>query len=198
MRGRDPERRRVVVRAEMRGGDPAVSARDELRQRDAAVAAENRLRRLHHQLEPQRAWRQPEPRLELLACGGERRHLLGRRDFRQRHHEIRRQHAARAVEQRREKQLEGAKAPALRLAQILDADADAGRQRASLQSCDGVRSGRPRGRVFLRIRAVAEAVLEVNAIVLDGLALELVHDPRIDSFREIAAQSEGGRERRGV
>ena len=113
----------------MRGDDPAAALGDEARQRDAAVGGEDRLRRLDHQLELQRAGRQLAPVLERVARGGERRHLLGRRDLRQRDDEVRRQRAAGPLEQPRQEQIERAEAAALQLfAERLDPDADGRRQ----------------------------------------------------------------------
>jgi hypothetical protein len=125
MRSRDAARRGVVVRAKVRRDDAAVAFRDETWQRDAAIRRKDRLRRLDHQFELQRQPGDVAPVFEGIARRRQRRDLLGRRDLRQRHHEIRRESTAALFQQRRKEQIEGTQAPALQfLAERLDADAD--------------------------------------------------------------------------
>src|SRR4029079_12089817 len=71
-------------------------------------------------------------------------------------------------------------------------DADAGERR---QSPCGQSRGHLAGRglgvaVLLRIRAVAVAVLEVGAEILDGLAAELLADAGVDRGGEVLPQSD--------
>ena len=88
MRGRDAARRRVVVRAEMRGDDSAAPLGDDPRQRDRAVRREDRLRRFDHHLEAKRPFRELAPVFEGVARRGERRNLFGCRDLGEHHDEI--------------------------------------------------------------------------------------------------------------
>ncbi len=63
----------------------------------------------------------------------------------------------------------------------------------------GHQGGRARGRlVLLGVRAGAVAVLEVDAQVLDGLALQLGADAVVDGPRELVGDAEDGGERAGV
>ena len=182
----DVDGRGVVVGAEVRGDDPAAAFGDQPRQRDRPVVGEDRLRRLDHQLEtgaiPAAS---PRARLERVAGGRQRRDLLRRRDFRQRDDEVRRQHAAGGVEQRGEEQIERAQAPPLQLlAERLDADADAWRQRAARRGGRDVTrrvDGKP---IFFVIGPIAEPVLEIDPEVLDRLARQLVDEPRVDAVGE--------------
>jgi hypothetical protein len=57
---------------------------DEVRQVAVAARADDRLRRLDHQLELQRARREPEARLERVEQVRQRRDLLGHDDLRER------------------------------------------------------------------------------------------------------------------
>lgn len=99
--------------------------------------------------------------------------MFGRRDLRQRDHEVLRQPAV-AFEKPGQEQIESPEAAALLfLAEGLDANADAGRDRAT---GDGVRQfagGRHRESIFLVIGPMTEAVLEVNPEVFDGLVRQL-------------------------
>ena len=97
-----------------------------------------------------------------------------------------------AVEQPRQEQIERAQAAALQLlVERLDADADAGRQRALRPGrCDHVRGRRARKAILFVVGPVAEAVLEVDAEILDRLPLQLVDDARIDASGEFGCDGE--------
>ena len=88
----------------------------------------------------------------------------------------------RAIEQPRQEQIERAQAAALQfLAERLDANADARRQRRGAQRRGHVLR-LPRAQSdLLRRPARAEAVLEVDPEVLDRLPRQFVDDPRIDA-----------------
>ena len=198
MRGGDAARGGVVVGAEMRGDDAPAAFADEPRQRDAAIGAENRLRRLDHQLEAQRAGRQLAPVLEGVARRRERRDLFGRRHLRQRDDEVVR-HRRRSVRstQPREEQIERAQAAPLQLfVQRLDPDADPGRQRARRQRGRHFVGRRLRDAILFLVRPVAEAVLEIDAEVLDRLARQLVDDAEVDAIGQRRVQAERAGERR--
>ena len=80
------------------------------------------------------------------------------------------------------------------LGQRLDADADERRQHAGLSSAarHGLRGGDGVS-VFFVVGPVAVAVLEVDAVVLDRLALELGEGPFPDALREsFVRQAEAG------
>src|SRR5207244_7559569 len=76
----------------------------------------------------------------------------------------------------------------------LDADADRGRQRPGREAGRDLASRRDGVAVFLGVGAIAVAVLEVDAEILDRLAPELLDDARVDEVRERTRQKERARE----
>ena len=74
----------------------------------------------------------------------------------------------------------------------------AGGSDAGLHAERDLRRRLRRRRVFFSVRPAAEAVFEVDAVVLDRLALELLGDTRVEASGEIAVEAERGRERGGV
>ena len=149
--------------------------------------AEHRLRRFDHDLESQRPGRDLVRRLERVARVGERRHLIGRRDLRQRDDEVRRQRCRRSVRRASRETARSVRRPRRfgLVAEVLDADADGGRQRAA-PSCRRRPAPPPSSRRASSSSSGrrAEAVFEVDAVVLDRLALELVDDARVDARRQ--------------
>ena len=179
----------------MRGDEASAPERDERRQRDSSVGRDDRLRRLDHHLEFQRAGRLLPPVFERLAPLRKRAHLLRRGDLRQRDDEVRRQRAARPLEQPREEQIHRPQGAALQLlAERLDANADRRGQRAIAHRRRHFVRGDLRVPIFFVIRAVPEAVLEIDPIVLDRFARQLVDDAEVDAIGERGVEADGGGE----
>ncbi len=168
---------------------------DEGRERTAAVGTEQRPRRLDHQLERHGAGLEMEPRLEALEQVYQGGHFLGRRYLGQGDGEVCWELAAGPLDQRRHEQLERAgRARGSPGHERLDSDAEERRQ--ARQAGRDLRTSGPRDRVLLLIRAVAEPVLEVDSEILDGLAPELLLQPREQRAVDVAIERRG--ERRSV
>ena len=189
----------VVVGPEVRRDDATVAFGDEAGQRHRAIGGEHRLGGFDHQLELQGQTGDVPPVLEGVACRGERGHLFGGGDLRQRDHEVRRQRAAALLEQRGQEQIEGPEAPSLQLlVERLDPDADRWRQRAVLHAGSHLGGGALRVLVLLAIGSIAEAVLEVDPQILDRLARQLFDDARVDPRRRGGIEAECRPERRRI
>src|SRR5207244_13383938 len=94
-----------------------------------------------------------------------------------------RQRAVGPLEQPGEEEIERAEAAPLQfLAERLDADADAGRQRARGQAGRHFVGRSACKSILFFIRAAAEAVLEIDAEITDRLARQLVDDARVDAI----------------
>src|SRR6266571_702277 len=88
--------------------------------------------------------------------------------------------------------VEGAQAAAEELARKgLDANSEEGGEGARGQSLGYLLRGTGRVLVLLGVRAVAVAVLEVDPVVLDGLALQLGHHARVDALTQLAREAQG-------
>ena len=85
--------------------------------------------------------------------------------------------------QRREKEIERAQAAALQLlVQRLDPDADPRRQRAAASAFATSSAADCAKPILFLVGPVAEAILEIDAEVLDRLARELVDDAQVDAI----------------
>src|SRR5688500_10197817 len=128
--GRDAERGRVVVHAEMRGGAPAPARGDQRRERAAPIGAQDRCRSFDHDLEPDRPRGEPGALLDPVEEIGERGDLLGADDLGICDEEPLRQSPAARLEEGREEQVErprrAGRAPG---GERLDANAAAGPKR---------------------------------------------------------------------
>ncbi len=102
-----------------------------------------------------------------------------------------------SFEQAREEQVERSQAARRQLgAERLDADADARRQCAGGETVGDCVRREPRKVILLCVGPRAEAVLEIDAEVLDRLALQLVDDARMNAVGEREVEPEGLRQRR--
>ena len=174
---------------------------DEAREGQRAVGGEDGLRRLDHQLDAQRSGLELAGLLDPLARLDRRRDLLGRRDLGKRDGEVRGQPTGGEADERPHEQVEGAERAAAQLiAQRLDADPDEGRERALAHAARYLLGAGLGVSVLLGVGAVAVAVLEVDSVVLDRLALQLLDDARVHGAREglRSLQSDRARERSGI
>ena len=115
---------------------------------------------------------------------------------------MRRQHALRAREQRRQEPVQRPNAAQLELGvERLDADADERRQRVRGESLRHLFRGGFGVAVFLGVGPRAVTVLEVDPVVLDRLVVQLVDDAAVQVVRRVAVQvrePERAGERAGV
>ncbi len=133
----------------------------------------------------ERAGRNPGLALQQSKQLGQRRHLFGYDHLGQRDHEPLRQAAPALFRQRGDEVIEGAETTLAKLlAERLDANAEEGGQRPGLEPAGDLLGGRGRVAVLLGLGAIAVAVLEIDAKILDRLALELLDDAPVDGVRE--------------
>jgi hypothetical protein len=116
--------------------------------------------------------------------------LLGDGDLRERYDPPRWQ--ASRVGEAGENEVEGANAPLPKLlGKRFDAKAYERRQASVADSSRQLPRDDARMMVLFGIRAIAVSVLEVDAIILDGLATKLVAEPRIEALeRGVAGDAE--------
>ena len=165
----------------------AVAGGEEAGQRRPAVGADDRLGDLDHDLAAQRALGQPVAALENLEQPHQRPRLLGHGHLRQRDHEVGRQRAAGFADQGVEEDLQRPRAAGLPfLTHRLDTDAEERRQPLFTHAAGDLAGGGDRGGILLGVGAGAEAVLEVEAEVLDRLAFQLAADALVDRRRQPA------------
>ena len=199
VRGRDVAVRGVVVRAEVRGDQAAGGGAVQPRQDRAALRIEDALRGLDHDLEAQRAGVEAEPILEHVEHVDDGLDVAARLDLGQRDDEVIGQPPVRRAEQLGEEDVERAQRARREVArQRLDADADERRQRAGDQARGGLLRGLRGVVVFLVVGAVAVTVLEVDAEVLDSLAVQLLAYALEHLRREVAADADRLAERVGI
>ena len=171
--GGQPDRRGVVVDADVRPPQPPGGGRAKVAQDDAAVGAEQRLGGLDLRFEAQPPRRQPVRVLQGGQDLGERGDVGGRHDLGEGDDQARRQ-ALGALEVRAEEAVEGGDAArGGPVAEGLDAQPHERRQRPGGGGRGQRRGGRRGVAVLDVVAAVAVAVLEVDAQVLQRLAGEL-------------------------
>jgi hypothetical protein len=94
--------------------------------------------------------------------------------------------------ERRHEQIERPEAARGQLrAERLDPDADGRRERSTGHAGSDLSGSRFRRSIFLIVGAVAEAVFEIDPVVLDGLALQLLDDARMDGRSRRRVEPEG-------
>ena len=173
VRGRDVQRRRVVVRAEMRTGQSSFAQFNQLWQQGTTGVIENDLRRLDHHFEAQGPVGQSERTLKLPQHRHRVPHLLGEYHFRDRDDEPLGECAG-AAHQRGNDEVERAyTARAQLLVQRLHPYANErwqGLLRHPLRQCAA--NGNSVS-VFLGIGTVAVAILKVNAKIFHRLTRQL-------------------------
>ena len=183
----------------MGGDDAAAAFLDQRRQGDGAMVVEDRLRRLDHQLQAQRPGREAVDGLDLRERVDQQSDLSAAGDLRERDDEVGRQAAVGFLQQPFEEQVRRPqRALAQLLAEVLDANADEGRQRAVLRAVRDFDRGGGGMAVLFRVRAVAVAVLEIQAEVFDRLAAELLDDPGVHALGGSGIEAEHRDERRAV
>src|SRR2546425_6014523 len=138
-----------------------------------------------------------EPRLEALEQAYQGCHLLDGRHLRQRDRAMRGKPAAASLDQRRHEPLERAGRPRGSFGrERLDADAEERGQAVLPQPRRHLRRSRACRPILLFFGSGAEPVLEVDSEILDGLAPELLLQPREQMFVDVAVERRS--ERRGV
>ena len=170
----------VVVRAEVCTGEPSPRDGRNARQQRPALRVDDDLRHLDHHLELQRAVSKPELLLETPQLGHDELDLLENDDLRHGDDKIVRHPAGELHEFRYDDLERTSRTRAELLIQRLDANADERGKRPSHHAIGQARRHRPRMTVLLCIGTIPVAVLEIDAEILDGFALELLHETCVD------------------
>ncbi|EXI68770.1 MAG: hypothetical protein AW08_01082 [Candidatus Accumulibacter adjunctus] len=182
---RDVARRGVIVGPENCRPTAAGSGGNEQRHRILALVVDDRLRRFDHDFHAQRVLGITQPCFELRQDAGAGCDLLGSCHLGQGDDEVLRQTAAGLLGQASEEDVERADRTDLALVgKGLDANADERREDVLAHPLgDLVRRG-DGVTILLVVRPIAVAILEVDAVVLDGLRAQLLEHPVVDGERE--------------
>ncbi len=195
--GGDSEAGAVVEGAVVQSGGAALGGLDHAGDGGGAVGGEDGLAGLDLDLEADPAGLESVGLLEGVQQSRHGGDLLGVRHLGQGEHQPAGQAAG--LHQAGEEDVEGADAPGTDgRFHALHADAHVRGRGAVLVRLGDQPGGAGRGLVLLGVGAVAVAVLEVDAQVLDRLALQLGAHARVDGLGELVGEAEDGGEGRGV
>jgi len=171
----------VVVGAEVGGDTTSFSGHDESAQGVAAVFVHDCLRRLHHHFHLEAAFLHPELCFDEFEACHQGADLFRDGHLREHDDKVVGQFTVGFREECGEEQVEGAYTPRFEVfGERFDADADEGRQGIFAHPFSHFRGSLDGRLVFFFVRAITEAVFEVDAEIFEGFPFEFGNHLFID------------------